>query len=543
MEAFRDHMRRCISLALRAEGRTEPNPMVGSVILRDGQVVAEGWHEGPGKAHAEVDAMRRLEGSARGTTVVVNLEPCCHYGRTGPCSNALIEAGVARVVVGMVDPNPLVSGKGLRQLRDAGIEVVLNVEEARCWELNRAFVERVQAGVDSGQLDPEGFTPGAFEGDGRTRFVVISAPRTGSNYLCSLLDSHPEILCHHELFNLDGIRYSLSKSEGFSLGSIAERDADPVGFVHRAWREHSGARAVGFKLARRHPEFVFRDVLADQGVRKIVLRRRNRLKTFVSELVARKEQRWTHYDASPSKLPNITVDVRLDDLRAYVQQQEAFYGRVLRVLESRGQAPIMVDYEDLFLPETQARLLGALGFEGRDLEGVRGRTPKRNPDDLRATIANYDELARELAGTEFESELCDRTPWLGSESGAPRRLRVELFVRDLDASCEFYTNVLDLRMIRRDPSDYTVLQSRDVTLGLQRFSALPSHHHLRRAEASTPFGIGVELVFEVDNLDHSFAKVASAGRPILERPQVRPWGARDFRVVDPDGYYIRVTEG
>ncbi|PRP91171.1 Riboflavin biosynthesis protein RibD [Enhygromyxa salina] len=429
MEAYRDHMRRCIALARRAEGRTAPNPMVGALILRDGQVVAEGWHEGPGLAHAEVDALRRLEGSAAGTTLVVNLEPCCHHGRTPPCSDALIDAGVARVVVGMVDPNPRVGGKGVRQLRDAGVEVVLGVEEARSWQLNRDFVERVQALVDSGELDPEGFAPGAYEPEPEagspTRFVVISAPRTGSDELCSLLDSHPEILCHHELCNVDGVRYALSQRDtGFCLGTTEARDADPVGFVHRAWREHQGARAVGFALARRHPEFVFRDVIADPGVRKIVLRRRNRLETFVSELLARKERRWTHDGASPCELTKIKIEVELelDDLRAYAEQQDAFYDRVTRALEARGQAFIEVDYEDLLEAKTQARILAELGFNAAALEGLRGTTPKRKPDALEESIANYDQLARQLAGTEFEAELDPRTPRLAP---SPARGRPE----------------------------------------------------------------------------------------------------------------------
>lgn len=545
MTSHREHMRRCIALARRAEGKTAPNPMVGAVILRDGEVVAEGWHEGPGLAHAEVDALRRLQGSARGTTVIVNLEPCCHHGRTPPCSNALIEAGVARVVVGMVDPNPLVSGKGVRQLREAGIEVVLGVEEARCWQLNRAFVERVQASVDSGELDPDGFTPGSFspDGDAATRFVILSAPRTGSNYLCSLLDSHPQILCHHELFNVDGIRYALSQRDAeFELGTMAERDADPVGFVHRAWGRHRGARAVGFKLARRHPEFVFRDVLADPGVRKIVLRRRNRLKTFVSELIARKEQRWTHYGARPSELPSLAVEVDVEDLRAFADQQDAFYRRITQTLQARGQGWIEVAYEELFLPETLARVLAALGFDAQDLAGLRGMTPKRNSDDLRATVANYDELARALAGSEFADELHERSAWLGRGLGAPRRLRMELFVGDLDASIDFYVRALGFEVRRRDAGGYTELHSHSITLGLQRLDALPTGHHLRRAGDSAPVGVGIEIVLEVDNLEHSFAQLASAGHPVFEAPQARPWGARDFRVVDPDGYYIRVTE-
>ncbi len=136
-------MRRCVELARRAEGETHPNPMVGAVILRDGIVIAEGWHEGPGKAHAEVAALRQLGGLAVGCTLVVNLEPCCHFGRTPPCTQAVIAAGLARVVVGMRDPNPIVDGRGLDLLRNAGIEVITDVEVDVCEQLNHQFIQWV----------------------------------------------------------------------------------------------------------------------------------------------------------------------------------------------------------------------------------------------------------------------------------------------------------------------------------------------------------------------------------------------------------------
>lgn len=136
-------MQRCIELARRAIGRTTPNPMVGAVIVRDGEIVGEGFHPGAGQPHAEVFALRQAGEKARGATIYVSLEPCNHYGRTPPCSEALIAAGVAKVVVGMVDPNPLVSGGGIERLRKAGIEVVVGVEVAACRQLNEAFIHRM----------------------------------------------------------------------------------------------------------------------------------------------------------------------------------------------------------------------------------------------------------------------------------------------------------------------------------------------------------------------------------------------------------------
>lgn len=142
-EFDRAMMRRCIELARRALGQTAPNPLVGAVIVRDGKIVGEGFHPGAGKPHAEVFALREAGELAAGATVYVNLEPCNHYGRTPPCSEALIQAKVAKVVAGMVDPNPLVAGTGLARLREAGIEVVAGVEGEACQKLNEAFVHRI----------------------------------------------------------------------------------------------------------------------------------------------------------------------------------------------------------------------------------------------------------------------------------------------------------------------------------------------------------------------------------------------------------------
>jgi diaminohydroxyphosphoribosylaminopyrimidine deaminase/5-amino-6-(5-phosphoribosylamino)uracil reductase len=136
-------MRRCLELARTALGRTAPNPLVGSVVVQGGQIVGEGFHPGAGQPHAEVFALKAAGDRARGATLYVNLEPCNHYGRTPPCSEAVIAAGIARVVIGMVDPNPLVAGGGIARLREAGLEVVVGVEEAACQELNEAFAHRI----------------------------------------------------------------------------------------------------------------------------------------------------------------------------------------------------------------------------------------------------------------------------------------------------------------------------------------------------------------------------------------------------------------
>src|ERR1017187_2223686 len=116
-------MRQTIELAERGRGRVEPNPLVGAVIVRDGKVVGAGWHQKYGHAHAEVNALAQAGDSARGATLFVTLEPCCHHGKTPPCTDAVIRAGVGRVVAALEDPFPQVAGQGAALLRSAGIPI------------------------------------------------------------------------------------------------------------------------------------------------------------------------------------------------------------------------------------------------------------------------------------------------------------------------------------------------------------------------------------------------------------------------------------
>ena len=140
-------MARAISLARNGLGRTSPNPLVGAVIVRDGRIVAEGWHRKAGTPHAEIHALNMAGELARGATVYVSLEPCAHYGRTGPCARALVEAGVSRVVVAMMDPNPKVAGKGIAILQEAGIEVTTGVLEQEARQLNEVFLKWMTTGL------------------------------------------------------------------------------------------------------------------------------------------------------------------------------------------------------------------------------------------------------------------------------------------------------------------------------------------------------------------------------------------------------------
>ncbi len=139
MQTDEFYMRRALALAARGLGWTNPNPMVGAVVVREGEVLAEGWHVRCGQLHAERHALSRATADVRGATMYVTLEPCCHHGKQPPCTEAVIAAGIARVVVGAGDPNPLVAGGGVAQLRAAGIEVVEGVLAEECAALNQVF--------------------------------------------------------------------------------------------------------------------------------------------------------------------------------------------------------------------------------------------------------------------------------------------------------------------------------------------------------------------------------------------------------------------
>ena len=156
-------MRRALALAALAEGRTSPNPLVGAVVLnREGRLVGEGFHARSGEPHAEVGALAQAGTAAVGGTLIVTLEPCCHHGRTPPCTRAVLQAGVARVVVALEDPDPRVAGGGIVQLRQAGVEVITGVLRQEAVEQNRAFLHRVLTGR------PWGVLKWAMGLDGRT---------------------------------------------------------------------------------------------------------------------------------------------------------------------------------------------------------------------------------------------------------------------------------------------------------------------------------------------------------------------------------------
>lgn len=175
-----DHAHMRLALALAREGRfsTSPNPRVGCVVAHGGQIVGQGFHVQAGAPHAEVHALRQAGGAARGATAYVTLEPCAHYGRTPPCAEALVQAGVGRVVAAMRDPNPQVAGRGLSMLAAAGIQVACGLFEDEARELNRGFLSRIERGRPFVKLKTAASLDGRTAlADGRSQWITDAAAR------------------------------------------------------------------------------------------------------------------------------------------------------------------------------------------------------------------------------------------------------------------------------------------------------------------------------------------------------------------------------
>lgn len=144
MKNYEKYMKKCIKLALKADGKTSPNPLVGCVVLdKNGKVISKGYHKAYGKAHAEADALNKLKDEAKGGTLIVNLEPCSHWGKTPPCVDLIIEKGIKTLVIGMKDPNPKVKGNGAQKCKKAGIEVIEGVLRNESAKLNEVFIKNM----------------------------------------------------------------------------------------------------------------------------------------------------------------------------------------------------------------------------------------------------------------------------------------------------------------------------------------------------------------------------------------------------------------
>jgi len=245
------------------------------------------------------------------------------------------------------------------------------------------------------------------------RFVILAQARTGSNLLCGLLNSHPEVLCHHGLFNSEGIHYALDHRDGsFDFGSMTDRDRDPAGFLDRVWSTDLSCRAVGFKINRAEHAAASALVMSDAGVRKVLLRRRNRIKTYVSALIAERSRTWESYGSTAFHPPTERVSVDATALKEYAAMVAEYYSSVEQALSASGQDYFCIDYECLSSPAEIGRLLKFLDVScaGPGLSRIALTAPgfKRNPADLRDIVTNFDQLSAELRGSGLEIDLSYR---------------------------------------------------------------------------------------------------------------------------------------
>jgi len=247
-----------------------------------------------------------------------------------------------------------------------------------------------------------------------TRFLIACQPRTGSNWLCAMLQSHPQILCHHEVFHPDEIYYAVGHRDGrlAHLGSARDRDGDPAGFLERLWGEDFGRPVVGIKLlGDQAPEMLAR-LLCEPGVKKVLLRRQSRLRAYVSLLRARASGFWarTSYDG-------LAVHVEPRELFEFARRYDAYYAGLRAA--TRSQPALEVVYEELQRdPLVLARLLDFLGVDAAGVQ-LGAHLPRQSSDSLQEAIRNFGELAQALRGSALEAELAEGASPEHSSHSAP----------------------------------------------------------------------------------------------------------------------------
>jgi len=239
-----------------------------------------------------------------------------------------------------------------------------------------------------------------------TRFVILAAPRSGSNMLCSMLNSHHSVLCHHELYNPADIFYALQlRNSDFKLAdNMQQRDRQPLSFLARVWRSNQSTPCVGFKMTHKQNPQVFEALLADTGVKKIVLRRNNAVKVHVSKLLAEQNGIWEDYGLSAPAERN-QVAVNLLNLQKDMAYNQAFYQEITTGLNQSKQNHIVVEYEKLTTQDTQTTILDFLRLQHQTLTTS---SRKQNSTDLRKLVSNFSTLFEQCQDKGLRAQLLDR---------------------------------------------------------------------------------------------------------------------------------------
>jgi len=235
------------------------------------------------------------------------------------------------------------------------------------------------------------------------RFVILAVPRSGSNMLCSLLNSHSNILCHHELYNPNGIFYALHlRGTGFQLaGSIRRRDESALKFLSQVWQYHEGTSCVGFKMTHKQNLDVFHTVLTDPRVKKIILKRKNVVKTYVSKLLAENSGAWEDYsEGNPEAKYQVSID--LTQLQYDQSFNQGYYQEIISKLNETKQEYFQINYESLSHINTQQEFLN---FLQQEYQPLTTQSRKQNPMDLRLLVSNFNELLQQSSDREFLQQL------------------------------------------------------------------------------------------------------------------------------------------
>lgn len=247
-------------------------------------------------------------------------------------------------------------------------------------------------------------TQGGGDG-GSTRFVVLACPRSGSNWLCSALDSHPEILCHHEIFNPKEVKYAVKwRRAGRHIGGREQRDADPPAFLRALWAAGVEERIVGFKINRGQDPRIFDAVLSEPAIRKVIVSRQNRVRAFVSESIALETGEWESYPWSRYRQNGHRIAVEAEALHRHAQTNDRYLDNLRARLSETGQTAVEIGYENLRDLDAQNRVLRHLG--AKEFESpLTGVTERLNPAPLRDLIANFDALEARLRDTPLHADL------------------------------------------------------------------------------------------------------------------------------------------
>ncbi|MBP5992979.1 MAG: bifunctional diaminohydroxyphosphoribosylaminopyrimidine deaminase/5-amino-6-(5-phosphoribosylamino)uracil reductase RibD [Acinetobacter sp.] len=253
-------MRAAIALARKGQYTTRPNPNVGCVIVKDGQLVGEGFHPQAGQPHAEVFALRQAGEAARGATAYVTLEPCAHYGRTPPCAKGLVEAGVKKVVVACTDPNPLVAGKGIDILRQAGVEVEVGICEEEAKQLNKGFLKAMSTGMPYVRLKVASSLDGRTAmASGESKWITGSEARLDVQHWRAISGAV-----------ITGVETVLADDPQLNVRQLPDANVEQIVQPKRVILDRHGRLPLDAKLLE-HPETVmvmgpFRSELAQRGV-------------------------------------------------------------------------------------------------------------------------------------------------------------------------------------------------------------------------------------------------------------------------------------